>query len=296
MGNTTSSSLGGWEIGGLIMTFLVKYGGCSVVRWGLCQEPGVARRLERARNPATGGPGLGHRSPNLRFAGQNRKMSIPWVQAWANAACQSSPSMETRNMNTSNQTQLSSELKHPLESQTNGHPSKLHAQGAAVYRLAEAMVRRAFALRGEDKLAPWEREERAADLVAEAYAVMAEEPLRWSEAEPLEVMREASKRCGLHRREARRQQLVDAIESDTQRHNGRALAIKERIVDETRPWRYAYCLAESEPELWALAKAILLDDPALSRERPQTLKARCKRLGNTLPMQLLAWVAEYPLD
>ena len=181
-----------------------------------------------------------------------------------------------------------------LEPQGQGHPSKLHAQGAAVYRLAYAMVRRAHALAGESRLAPWEQEERAADLVAEAYAVVAEEPLRWSEAEPLEVMREAGRRCGLHRREARRRQLVEAIESETQRHNGRAMMIRERIVDETRPWRYAACLMESRPALWAHAKSILLDSEAYASLPASTRRDRNKALANTLPMQLLAWVADYP--
>ena len=186
------------------------------------------------------------------------------------------------------------EVKSRLEPQPTGHPSKLHAQGAAVYRLATAMVRRAHALAGDSRLAPWEQEERAADLVAEAYAVVADEPLRWAEAEPLEVMREAGRRCGLHRREARRRQLVEAIESETQRHNGRALMIRERIVDETRPWRYAAALMDSQPALWAHAKSILLDSDAYASLPASTRRDRNKRLANTLPMQLLAWVAEYP--
>ena len=180
-----------------------------------------------------------------------------------------------------------------IESQPSGHPSKLHAQGAAVYRLASAMVRRAHALAGDSRLAPWEQEERAADLVAEAYAVVAEEPLRWAEAEPLEVMREAGRRCGLHRREARRRQLVEAIESETQRHNGRAMMIRERIVDETRPWRYATCLMESKRALWEHAQSILLDSEAYAALPSSTKRDRNKALANTLPMQLLAWVAGY---
>ena len=196
-------------------------------------------------------------------------------------------------METSQKTRISSELKPRMEPQPSGHPSKLHAQGAAIYRLAAAMVRRAHALAGESRLAPWEQEERAADLVAEAYAVVSEEPLRWAEAEPLEVMREAGKRCGLHRREARRRQLVEAIESETQRHNGRALMIRERIVDETRPWRYAAALMESKPALWQHAKSILLDDNAYASLPSTTRRDRNRALANTLPMQLLAWVAGY---
>lgn len=175
-------------------------------------------------------------------------------------------------------------------------PTTVHEQATIhpelLYSQAERLVRHAATLEGVE-LSQTEREERSADIVAEALAIDSPE-VDWRDA-LIQAARNCRKRTGSGWRAHSIETLLDESGTVRDRDNAhwRKLCLSRlEVVDDPnadRAWRYLAILQDEDRARWADAMAIVSGaDTYLERG---TRNRRAKALRSTLAMQLLQWAA-----